>query len=160
MSLVVDVLGGPSLDLHYLLIDVNGTLSNRGTLIDGVNERLRKNREVLEVRLLSADLFGDLADISAELGLDATPATNGGAKRDVIAALGSGRCVAIGNGANDEAMLREAALGIAVIGAEGAATATLAVADLVTRSVIDALDLLLYPRERALRGRPAACTTR
>lgn len=146
MSLVVDVPGGPSLDLHYLLVDLNGTLSNRGVLIDGVDERLGQIRELLEVRLLSADLFGDLADIAAKLGLDATRASNGEAKRDVIAALGSGRCVAIGNGANDEAMLREAALGIAVIGAEGAAAATLAVADLVTRSIVEALDLLLHPR--------------
>ena len=146
MSLVVDVPGGHSLDLHYLLVDLNGTLSNRGVLIDGVDERLQQIRELLEIRLLSADLFGDLADIAAKLGLDAMPASSGDAKRDVIAALGSGRCVAIGNGANDEAMLREAALGIAVIGAEGAAAATLAVADLVTRSIVEALDLLLHPR--------------
>jgi P-type E1-E2 ATPase len=71
------------------------------------------------------------------------------AKRRVIASLGGHRCAAIGNGANDVPMLSEAALGIAVIGVEGAAAATLAAADLVTRSITQALDLLLEPRALA-----------
>jgi soluble P-type ATPase len=43
-------------------------------------------------------------------------------------------------------MLKEAAIGIAVVGPEGASAAALQQADVVTRSIIDALDLLLNPR--------------
>ena len=50
------------------------------------------------------------------------------------------------NGTNDAEMLREAALGIAVIGPEGASGATVAAADLVCRSINDALGLLRDPR--------------
>jgi P-type E1-E2 ATPase len=153
MSLCIDV-DGSLLDLNYLLVDLNGTLSSHGIVIDGVSERLRQIREILEIRLLSADMFGNLDNIAKQLGLSATHAANGEAKRNVIATLGGARCVAIGNGADDAAMLREAALGIAVIGAEGAAGVTLKEADLVTHSITDALDLLLQPRglTASLRG--------
>jgi soluble P-type ATPase len=43
-------------------------------------------------------------------------------------------------------MLRVAALGIAVVQAEGASTEALAAADLVVPCVSDALDLFLNPR--------------
>jgi hypothetical protein len=46
---------------------------------------------------------------------------------------------------NDAPALREAALGIAVLGPEGTATATLAAADIVCRSVLNALDMLSTP---------------
>jgi soluble P-type ATPase len=42
-------------------------------------------------------------------------------------------------------MLKEAALGIGVIQAEGAAVEAILAADLVTTSVLDALDLLIHP---------------
>ena len=52
----------------------------------------------------------------------------------------------IGNGANDVLVLEGAALGIAVIGPEGASSAALRAADVVCASIVDALDLLLEPR--------------
>jgi P-type E1-E2 ATPase len=149
MSVQVEIPGRPPLDLHYLLLDVNGTLTDRGVLLEGVQEPLRRIDERLDVRLLSADTFGTLGEVAAELGLSATLAATAEAKRRVIASLGGHRCAAIGNGANDVPMLSEAALGIAVIGVEGAAAATLAAADLVTRSITQALDLLLEPRALA-----------
>jgi soluble P-type ATPase len=60
--------------------------------------------------------------------------------------LGAEHVVAIGNGANDAAMLQQAVLGIAVLGGEGLATACLTAADIVVPSIESALDLLLYPR--------------
>jgi len=69
-----------------------------------------------------------------------------GVRRSALHKLGSMRCVAIGNGNNDASILEEAALGIAVIGPEGASAAALAAADLTCTSVLDALDLLTEPR--------------
>jgi soluble P-type ATPase len=43
-------------------------------------------------------------------------------------------------------MLAAAGLGIAVLGSEGLATATLQPADIVVPNVTDAFDLLLYPQ--------------
>ena len=63
-----------------------------------------------------------------------------------VAELGADATVAIGNGRNDAAMLQAARLGIVIIGPEGAAAATLLAADVICRSVTEALDLLLDER--------------
>ena len=67
------------------------------------------------------------------------------AKLAFIEDLGAAQTVCIGNGRNDRLMLEAAGLGIAVIHEECAASATLAAADVVARSIVDALDLLLEP---------------
>jgi soluble P-type ATPase len=51
-------------------------------------------------------------------------------------------------------MLREAALGVAVIGPEGAATSALRAADVICHSILDALDLLLDEQALASTLRP------
>ena len=53
--------------------------------------------------------------------------------------------IAIGQGANDAAMLKEAALGIGVMSPEGAATETLLSADIVVPNIFVAFDLLDNP---------------
>jgi len=150
MTLVVEIPGRQPLDLEHLVLDVNGTLTNRGALIRGVAERLARVGEQLRVHLLSADTFGTLDGVAASVGAEPTLIESGEDKLRVIQALGAGRCAAVGNGANDVAMLEAAALGIAVIGPEGAAGAAVRVADVVCGSILDALDLLLD--EQALRA--------
>jgi soluble P-type ATPase len=134
------------LRLEHLVLDLNGTLTDRGTLIDGVAERLERVGERLAVHLLSADTFGALADVARTLGVVAQTVATGAEKAGFVAGLGADACAAIGNGANDAAMLEAVALGIAVVGPEGAAGEAVRAADVVTRSIGDALDLLLDPR--------------
>jgi soluble P-type ATPase len=62
-----------------------------------------------------------------------------------VQALGCERTVCIGNGHNDRLILATAALGIAVVESEGTAQGSLAAANIVCRSILDALDLLVYP---------------
>jgi soluble P-type ATPase len=57
--------------------------------------------------------------------------------------------VAIGNGRNDRAMLRSAALAIALVQQEGGAAETLSSAHVVCHNIVDALALLLR-RERLI----------
>jgi soluble P-type ATPase len=78
----------------------------------------------------------------------------GSAKRDDVHALGSDRCVAIGNGRNDAPMLEAAALGMAVIGPEGTHRAALDRADVVALSIDEALGLLAEPRTLTATLRP------
>jgi P-type E1-E2 ATPase len=139
----VEVPGGQALRLRHLVLDLNGTLADRGELIEGVSERLALLARDLELHFVTADTRGRAKELSTTLGRTVTTIADGAVKADLVRALGAEATVAIGNGRNDEPMLREAALGIAVIGAEGAATATLLAADIVCRSVLDALDLLL-----------------
>ena len=150
MSLRIEIPGRPPLRLEHLVLDVNGTLTDRGALVDGLSERLARVGEALRVHLLSADTLGTLAEVAARLDAAPTRIVSGDDKRRTIEELGADRCAAVGNGANDAAMLEAAELGIAVIGPEGAAGSAVRAADVVCTSILDALDLLLD--ERALRA--------
>lgn len=59
--------------------------------------------------------------------------------------LSAENAACVGNGRNDQLMLKEAALGIAVISEEGAALATLNAADVVCTHIVSALELLTNP---------------
>ena len=150
----IEVPGRGALELENIVLDGQGTLAGRGTLLEGVAERVSWIAPQLEVHLLSADTFGTLDVIERELGVSAHRISTGDEKRAFVAGLGAERCAAIGNGANDASMLEAAALGIAVLGPEGAAAAAIAAADVVCRSLGDALDVLLDPRALAATLRP------
>ena len=144
--LTIDLRGGGSFELDHLVLDINGTLTDHGSLIEGVAERLGLLADVLEIHVLTADTFGTAEGLARRLGAAITTIADGAEKAARVEALGADQVVAIGNGRNDEAMIRAARLGIAVIGSEGAAGTTLLAADVVCASVTDALDLLLDER--------------
>jgi P-type E1-E2 ATPase len=154
MSLRIAIPGLDELELDQLLLDVNGTLTDRGELIDGVGERIARLREALEITLVSADTFGTLDRLAERLNVTAQRVGDGRDKLRVLERLGAKQCAVIGNGANDVPALSAAGLGFAVLGAEGASAAALSVADVVCRSVTDALDLLLDPTALAATLRP------
>jgi P-type E1-E2 ATPase len=103
----------------------------------------------LDLWLVSADTQGTLASLAASLKVQARllqPGDQATQKAALVEELGARQVVVIGNGANDAAMLRRAALGIAVVGNEGLASACLSVADVIAPDIGTALDLLLWPR--------------
>jgi soluble P-type ATPase len=142
----IEIPGRSTLQIEHLLLDLNGTLTDSGALIDGVGDRLSRLERQLELHALSADTFGTLDKLASELHLDAHRVSSGAEKLEFLDTLGAQRCAAIGNGTNDVSMLRAAALSIAVIGPEGASMAAVAAADVACRSILDALDLLLDDR--------------
>lgn len=147
MTLLVAVPGRTELRLEHLLLDVNGTLADRGQLLDGVEPRLRELRSVLDIHIVSADTFGTIDEIAEKLGgLPVQRISSGQDKAAFASELDPTTCVAIGNGANDEQMLTAVALGFAVLGREGASPRTVAAADVVATSVLTLLDLLLDPK--------------
>ena len=144
----IEIPGRGVLEVEHLVLDLNGTLAMDGTVSKPVVERLRDLRSRLQVHLVTADTFGTASALEP-LELDILvlePGDQVEAKARFIRKLGASRTAAIGNGMNDEGMLREAALGIAVIGREGAATRALLAADLAVPSIEDGLDLLRIPR--------------
>lgn len=134
--------------LRHLALDVNGTIACDGRLIEGVAERLRLLSRQLEIHLLTADTHGKQNEIDAVLGLKAQRVRAGNEaeeKADYVNRLGAESVVAVGNGANDMAMLERAVLSVAILGSEGVSVETLKKADVVVKDINDALDLLLYP---------------
>ncbi len=138
---------GP-LQLQHLVCDVNGTLALDGVLIDGVARALAGLADRLQVHLITADTHGRQTEIDQRLGLTSERLTAGGeaeAKAALVRRLGSEAVVALGNGANDAAMLYEAAIGIAVLSKEGTSAEALQAADLVVPDILSALGLLERP---------------
>jgi soluble P-type ATPase len=154
MTLTLAIPGLAEFRLEHLLLDVNGTVANRGKLLPGVESRIKALDEALSVHLVSADTFGTLASIAELLGVTAVTAASGDDKLTHLNTLGRAHCAVIGNGANDVQVLVACAIGFAVIGPEGANSAALGAADVVCGSVLDALDLLLDARALAATLRP------
>jgi P-type E1-E2 ATPase len=144
----INIPGRGILQLEHLVSDVNGTLAVDGVLMDGLVQHIASLRGRITVHLLTADTHGKQAVIDQQLNLTATRLTGGNEqeqKRAYIEKLGSEKVIAIGQGANDAAMLKEAALGICVMSQEGAAVETLLSADMVVPNIFAAFDLLDKP---------------
>jgi len=144
----IEIPGYETLKLEHLVLDHNGTLACDGILIKGVKERLQKLAGHLQIHVLTADTFGkaqaQLKDTPCKLSI-LTDANQDIGKIEYVRGLGPNLTVCIGNGRNDRYMLKYAALGIAVILAEGVATEAFKNADVVCTDINAALDLLLNP---------------
>ncbi len=144
----MNIPGRGDLQLEYLVSDVNGTLAVDGQLMEGLPRLIKGLRDRLEIHLLTADTHGKQVVIDQQLGLKAVriqPGDEAAQKAEYVRQLGAEHVVAIGQGANDAAMLRTAALGICVFSVEGVAVETLLAADLVVADIYAALELLEKP---------------
>ncbi len=151
----VEIPGLGELRLEHLVLDYNGTIASGGKLLEDVVGPLRELTETVHVVVASADTYGTVEDELNAAGLDVevyrvSAGNEREDKAELIEELGPEVCAAVGNGANDELMLKKAALGICVIGPEGACSRTLLSADVVVREPREALELLLDPK--ALRA--------
>ncbi len=140
--------GYKTIRLEHLVLDFNGTLACDGVMIDGVKSALNALAELLEIHVLTADTFGkaaaQLAGVNCKLSILPIEHQDLG-KLDYVKKLGCDKTCCMGNGRNDRLMLKESALGVAVILEEGTSAETLASADIVCTSILSALDLLTHP---------------
>ena len=140
--------GRGRVELEHLVCDVNGTLAVDGQLFNGLARMLVALRDRLELHLLTADTHGRQGIIDQQLNLQAVrlqPGDEAFQKAAYVRNLGAHGAVAIGQGANDAGLLKEAALGICVFSPEGVAVETLLAADLVVPDIFAALELLEKP---------------
>jgi soluble P-type ATPase len=147
--LELQIPGFNDLCLKHLVLDYNGTLACDGRPLKGVQERLDALSENLIIHILTADTFGTVqSQVAAwHCRVEVIPRDQEAeAKVRYVKSLGAKQAVAVGNGRNDRLMLKEVALGIAVVQTEGTAVETLWAADLVVPGVLEALDLLLHPQ--------------
>ncbi len=146
--IALDIPGRGDLELKHLVFDVNGTLALDGQLLEGVAKRIAALRDRLEIHLITADTHGKQAAIDHILGLRAVrlqPGNEAIQKADFVRSLNAATVAAVGQGANDAEMLRQAALGICVFSQEGVAVQTLLAADLVVPDIFVALELFEKP---------------
>jgi soluble P-type ATPase len=152
--LALNIPGGPEIALEHLLLDANGTLTDRGELIDDAAPLVREIAGALIVHLVSADTFRTAEELARELDVTYVHAADGAAKRAYAEQLGADRCVVVGNGANDADVMDVAGLAIAIVGPEGASARAIQAADVVCGNIMDALSLLRDERALIATLRP------
>jgi soluble P-type ATPase len=144
----VSIPGHEDLKLTHLVLDYNGTMACDGRILDGVAEALGRLAGDLEIHVVTADTFGkaraQLQGCPCQLVVLPVDKQDAG-KLAYVRRLGSASTAAVGNGRNDRLMLKEAALGIALVQKEGAAAETLLAADVVCPDILSALELLTNP---------------
>lgn len=146
--LSIEIPGRGSYSVEFLVLDMNGTLATDGRISGKARDKINLLAKRMKIYILTADTRGDarerLGRTSAELVLiDASDEAS--RKEQFVREIGGMKTIAVGNGYNDHLMMKEAALGIVVIGKEGAARETISNADVVVNEVLDALDLILKP---------------
>jgi soluble P-type ATPase len=144
----IDIAGFGLLEIQHVVLDFNGTIAVDGVCVPGVAALVDALASRAQVHVLTADTFG-----TCRRALEGMPVTisvlrqkpEDEAKLEYVEALGPLRCAAVGNGRNDRLMLQACALGIAVLGGEGAALDALTAADVVVADSRAALELLAHP---------------
>jgi soluble P-type ATPase len=145
----LDIPGYGHLDLEYFVTDYSGTLSEDGSLLAGIKEKLNDLSEKLHLHVLTSDTFGKAKD--ELIGIQCTLHVLGGndhtkQKEKYVVELGADKVVAFGNGNNDVGMLKAARVGIAVCLKEGCSSESIKASEILVRSPIDAIDLFLFPK--------------
>ena len=150
----IDIPGYGRVDLAVLVTDYTGTLSCGGKLSDGVEARLRRLAEVVDIHVLTADTFGtvraELAGVPAHLEIVGEKDLRLRKAEYVETCCDPARVAAMGNGNNDWLLLRTVkaagGLALAVDNGEGCHVQAILEAHLLIHGAAATLDLLLEPR--------------
>lgn len=146
--IAIEIPGWGHLEAENLILDMNGTIATDGKIPPEVREKISDLSRSLKIYVLTADTHGTAAQevegLDVELiAIDDRESKE--AKRIFLNRIAPEKTVAIGNGSNDQFVLKEAALGIALLGDEGLSCSALQHADVLAKGIVSALDLLLRP---------------
>ena len=144
----ITIPGRGNYTIKNVVVDLNGTIAVDGKIIQGVKEKVAMLGQKLNIFLATADTNKNAKDLIKDLPVTLYKIKEGkenNRKLQVVLKKGKNNTVSIGNGCNDISMLKESAIGICIVGREGASAEAMMVADLVVSNINDALDLLLKP---------------
>jgi soluble P-type ATPase len=135
-------------EIRNIIFDINGTLQFNGKISNKLVEKFRELKQHYNLYLISSDTRGNLNELAKQLDtkyvrINTADQTDAEAKNKELLKLGKENTAAIGNGNNDMLMLKNAALGILIIGSEGASSKSLMNADVIFTNPIDAINFLL-----------------
>ena len=145
----IDIPGWENLEIENIVLDMNGTVATDGRIPPEVKEKINVLSEKVKVYLLTADTYEtaneEIRDMNMEL-IRITEKNSLKGKSEFLKTLELEKTVAVGNGNSDQLIMKEACLGITVLGEEGMSVSTMKNSDLVVKNIYDALDLLLKPK--------------
>jgi len=144
----ITIPGRGNYTINNLVLDLNGTIAVDGNIIGGVKEKLAMLSQKLDIFLVTADTNKNAERLVRDLPVKLytiKETDENDQKLRVVLKQGKNNTVSIGNGCNDVSMLKESAIGICILGGEGASAEAMMASDLVVATINDALDLLLKP---------------
>ncbi len=147
--LKINIPGCKKLTVEKIVFDLNGTIACDGKLIDGVKEWINRLAKDFEIYILTADTFGTAAELLKDLNAELVvidECDGSKFKADYVEKLGRKKVIAVGNGNNDAQMLKNAEIGITVIGPEGTARGALFGAELICRDINDVFKIISNPQ--------------
>ena len=146
---MIEIPNFKNIEILNVVCDYNGTIAKDGIVLPQIKELFLELSKLYKVFVITADTFGSVASQLEGFGVSIKILSSHDhtkEKADFIKELKAENSVAIGNGNNDALMIKNAAIGIAVLGDEGCAKETLINADIVCKDSIDALGLVLQPK--------------
>ena len=144
--LIYKIPGRKDIEIENIVFDYNGTIAIDGKILGRVKESLLELKKHVNVYILTADTYGTAKKECINIGVQILtfPKENAGeSKRNIVKNLGGEKTFCIGNGFNDIPMFKESILSIAVVEGEGCSGKLLPYADIVTRSITEAIEIVL-----------------
>jgi P-type E1-E2 ATPase len=142
-----DIQNFGNFEINNIVLDFNGTIAKDGKLKEKIPNYLKTLSKNFEIYIITSDTHGSAAaqlkDLPVKLKI-LTSKNHTKEKAEFVKEIKN--CFAVGNGNNDSLMLKEATIGVCVIQEEGAASKSIINADIVTKSIYDAFELLLNPK--------------
>lgn len=145
----INIPGWGDMEIENIVLDLNGTIATDGRIPPEVKEKIGSLADQVKIYILTADTQGtateEVRDIRVAL-IGISEEKSKEAKFESLKNLNPENTAVIGNGNNDQLILKEAAIGIIVLGDEGMSVSAMKNADLVVKDVSNALDLFLKPK--------------
>jgi soluble P-type ATPase len=145
----ISIPGWGNMEIENIVLDLNGTIATDGKIPLEVKEKINCLSDKTKIYILTADTQGTATEGSSDMGVELLKVSekdSAEVKLRVLESLDPTRTVAIGNGNNDRLILKEAVLGIAVLGEEGMSVSAMKGADIIVKDISSALDLFLRPK--------------
>ena len=145
----IDIPGWGNTDIENIILDLNGTIATDGKIPSEIKEKINSLSKKVKIVILTVDTQGTANEEIQDMNVDLVKIAGEDSKEgkfDALKTLNPEMTVVIGNGNNDQLILKEAALGIAVLGDEGVSISAMKNADILVKNISDALGLFLRPK--------------
>ncbi len=148
--------GQEPLEIDFILFDFEGTLASDRRVHPKAKDKINLLSKRAKIYILTKEEKERVEEVLKKVNAEIVYLTGEASspkKMDILHQLGATRTVAVGNGADDGPLMKEAGFGLCVIGKEGAFSGAVKNADVVFTDILDALDFLLKPlRQKATLG--------
>lgn len=138
--MIFEIPGRKTTEIKNIIFDFNGTIAVDGKLIEGVAGLINDLSPNIRFHVITADTFGsvekELENVNCSI-VKIPEENQDKNKRDFLISIGKDKTLCVGNGNNDKLMLKEAAIGIAILLEEGVCVDALFAADIACKSIED-----------------------